>query len=171
MPDSTAYRHSNGVVIHHYQGATEAVIFSHGAWADAGVITSGDGYTTVPGGTMLLFYSFDGKPSTSPTPQRLVTGNTDAVTYLDTVLTKKVQPLAISGPGSSVKNYEISYHDQTSTMLDSLNKNRSSINTWDLIVVNQHGTGKIHLSDVFAACRQHNITYTKIHYAACRVYQ
>lgn len=169
MPESTANRHPSGVVIHHFPGATEAVIFSHGAWADAGVFTSGDGTTKVPAGTMLLFYSFDGKPSTSPTPQRLVSGNTAAVEYLGQVITNKVQPVAISGPGSSVKNYEISYHDQTSHMLDTLNTSRAS--AWDLIVVNQHGGGTIHLSDVFAACSLFNISYTKIHYAACRVHQ
>lgn len=168
MPDSTANRHPSGVVIHHFPGATEAVIFSHGGWAAAGMFTRGDGATNVPAGTMLVFYSFDGQASTSPTPQRLVSGNTAAQVYLGQVMSNAVQPIAISGPGSSVKNYEISYHNQTSSMLDTLNTSRA--NPWDLIVVNQHGRGTPHLSDVFAACIHFNISYSKIHYAACRVH-
>lgn len=190
----------NGVSISQTGHAKQLVIIAHGGWKELERNTTlfsrqtGDGWTSVPHGTRIDFYSKDQDvvkglsvlSEVNKRPHEALNGLEPYIDLSDSDIALLAQsrniPAAdvknemmklaiyrkeyISG-GDVVKNYALYYHDQTDFLLEK-HQSESDNKEIDIAVVTDKKHKK-HLSDIFDVIKRMGVTYDVIHFGACRV--
>ncbi|MBU3002791.1 hypothetical protein KO534_05495 [Paraglaciecola arctica] len=123
--------------------------------------------TIVPPWTTVVFLAADGEPALAPSPQRLVSGAIGEQIIGGIKMHEEIMFSSIAQNGSTVKNYEISRHQQSDSVGNRLNINRPQGKVWSLIMPIEGKSPK--LSDVFAELSRLKLEYETLFYAACRV--
>ncbi|EFR8872867.1 adhesin [Salmonella enterica] len=190
----------NGISISQTGFAKQLVIMTHGGWKEiernATVFRrqAGDGWTSVPHGTRIDFYTEDNNFTKGPTvlaevnkrPHDALNGlelsidlsdsdiellarsrNMSASDIKDEMMKLATYRKECVNNGDVVKNYALYHHEQTDTLMEK-HQNESGNKEVDIAFVTDKKHKK-HLSDVFEAIKKAGVEYEVIHFGACRV--
>ena len=187
----------NGISISQTGFAKQLVIMTHGGWKEiernATVFRrqAGDGWTSVPHGTRIDFYTEDNNFTKGPTvlaelnkrPHDALNGlepsidlsdsdiellarsrNMPASDIKDEMMKLATYRKEYVNNGGVVKNYALYHHKQTDTLIEK-HQNESGNKEIDIAFVTDKNHKK-HLSDVFEVIKKTGVEYEVIHFAA-----
>ncbi|QFT55722.1 putative adhesin [Microbulbifer sp. THAF38] len=151
--------------------SNEAILYAHGSF-DQGSF----GKAELPDNLAIYFYSFHGSASSDHAVKSLTKDGTpakEANSIADFSKTLKFLNMgsgkvhSIAGGGASVYNYNLSHNEKSPAHLDNIQKAwQSGIHHHDLILVNKDAS--VHLADVLKVIQDNKLSYTKLHFTACR---
>ncbi|EGU44194.1 hypothetical protein VII00023_08049 [Vibrio ichthyoenteri ATCC 700023] len=189
-----------GVTISRSGTARQLVIMSHGGWKEFESSATlfrrqvGDGWTNVPQGLRVDFYTEDKNftkgasviTEVSKRPEEALQGLSCQLGISDSdlellassrntsmaAIRTEMEQFAVYKKdgvvaGEKVKNYALYHHENTESMLKGHQRSRMSEDVDIAFITDKKH--KCHLSDVFKAIRASGHSYEVVHFGACRV--
>ncbi|WP_273795185.1 putative adhesin [Brucella intermedia] len=200
LPNKSAVLNHNGISISQAGYAKQLVIIAHGGWKEIERKATmfhrqvGDGWTSVPQGTRIDFYTEDNNftkglsvlSEVNKRPNDALNGLEPSIDLSDSdlelfatsrnmsasIVKAEMTELATYrkeciNNGNPVKNYALYPHEQTEFLIEKHQSEPDSKEV-DIALVNDKKHKK-HLSDVFKAIKRTGVEYKVIHFGACRL--
>jgi hypothetical protein len=189
----------NGIRISQTGYAKHLVVMTHSGWKEIEKKVTllcrqvGDGWTSVPHGTRVDFYTEDHNFTKGLSVLSAVNKRVDSLKELEVSLDLTINDLELlarsrnmsflnlkdemikqsisrkecANSGDVVKNYALYHHEQTDYLIKKHQHNYENKEVDIAFVIDKKH--KRHLSDVFEAIKKSGVEYKVIHFAGCRV--